>query len=454
MKTAWALGALLLAVLAAFGPILGHGFVFDDFALIVENAGVHGLDRARLAWMFATTWLTTYMPLGWASFAAVHAAAGLSPAAYHAANLGAHWLVCAALFAAARRLLRAGGHPRPEESAFLAALLFAVHPFQANTVAWAIELPDMLSTLFFLLAIFVYLGGTSRARVAGVFALYLVSLLFRWKSLSLPAVLVGLDYWPLGRLRARPGDPFDRARVWVWAEKAPFAVLAVAAASLTMLAKSREAYAAAFEPGAAARALWLYAGLLFSPGGYRAAYGLHGAGAGAWLALAGAGALTAWLWARRRERPWALLAWTAYAAAVLPPALSSQNGAVYVYLAYGYLGVLGLFVLAGSAARTPRAWAAVSALSLGLIILSRREIRHWSGQVAFWSAAVERDPGFSPARGELGAALLAEGRAAEALPHLEARLADAPSDALAAARKKKPPGRSPGRLRSSADGAR
>ena len=180
LRDASAAAILLLAVLAAFGPILGHGFVFDDLALIVENAGVHGLDAARLRWMFFSTYLTTYMPLGWAAFASVFSFAGLDPAAYHAANLAAHWLVSLALFAASRRLFRLAGNPEPEIPAFAAALLFCVHPYQVNTVAWAIELPDMLSTLCFLLAVTVYLGGASRPRTAAVLGLYAVSLLFRW----------------------------------------------------------------------------------------------------------------------------------------------------------------------------------------------------------------------------------------------------------------------------------
>jgi len=400
--------ALLAAILAAFYPILGHGFVFDDFALIVENPGIRGLDAARLRWMFSTTYLTTYMPLGWAAFAAVFELAGLSPAAFHAANLAAHWLVAVALFAVSRRLYRLAGNAKPEAPAFVAALLFCVHPFSVNTVAWAIELPDMFSTLFFLLAVFVYLSGSSRSRLTAVFGLFVVSLLFRWKGLSLPFVLVALDYWPLGRLRARPGDWFDRTRVRVWSEKAPFFVLAIAAASLTALAKSHEAYCPSFAPAAAARVLWLYPWALLRPRDYLAAYALHGAtnslGLPGWAALGFAAVTTIVLWLRRRVWPAAFLAWVCYAAAVLPPALSAQNGSVYVYLAYGYLGCTGLFMLAGAAARRAVGLAAALALAAALIVATRFEVRHWSDPVAFWTRAVALDPDFGPARDQLASA--------------------------------------------------
>jgi len=427
--------ALLAAVLAAFWPILGHGFVFDDFALIVDNPGIRGLDAERLRWMFSSTYLTTYMPLGWAAFAAVHAVAGLSPAAFHAANLAAHWLVALALFAAARRVLHLAGDAKPDAPAFAAALLFAVHPFQVNTVAWAIELPDMLSTLFYLLAVFAYLGRSRPRAAAAAFACFAISLLFRWKSLSLPLVLVGLDYWPLGRLRARPGDPFDKDKVWIWAEKAPFVVLAIAAASLTVLAKSREVYAPSFDPAAAARVLWLYPAALLKPWGYLSAYALHGdansLGMPGWLALALAAAAAAGLWHFRRRRPYLLLVGACYAAAALPPALSAQNGAVFVYAAYGYLACLGVFVLAGAAAAKRPVFAIL--LSAAFIAGSRLELRHWSGPVAFWTRSVELDPGFSPARGQLGAALLAAGRYEESFTQLAARLEAAPADLNAAA---------------------
>lgn len=410
--------ALLLAVLAAFRPILGHGFVFDDFALIVENAGVHGLDAARVRWMLFSTYLTTYMPLGWAAFAAVFSLAGLEPAAFHAANLAAHWLVGVALFAAARRLFRRAGIAEPDIPAFAAALLFCVHPFQVNTVAWAIELPDMLSTLLFLIAVFVYLGGASGRRVAAVFGLYAVSLLFRWRSLSLPLVLVALDYWPLGRLRARPGDPFDQERVGVWAEKAPFLLLAVAAASITQLAKSREMYEPSFAPAAAARALWLYPWTLAWPRDYLAAYGLQGGWSRPfppdWAALVLTALAAAGLWLLRRRLPALLLAGVFYAAAVLPPALGAQDGMVYVYLAYGYLGCIAFFVLGGAAFRRPAGLAVACVLALALIAGTRRELRHWSDQVSFWSRAVALDPGFEPARVQLREAVLARDRKEEA----------------------------------------
>ncbi len=431
-----AVAGLLAATVAAFGAILQHGFVFDDFALIATNPGIRGLDPARLRWMFSSTYLTTYMPLGWASFAAVFALRGLDPAAYHAANLLAHWLTSAALFFAGRRLLRLAGHARPGASAFAAALLFCVHPFQVNTVAWAIELPDMLSTLIFLLCVFVYLGGRSYARLAAVLGLFAVSLLFRWKSLSLPFVLLALDFWPLRRLQSRRGDLFDQKAVRVWAEKAPFVILAIVAASLTVLAKSRETYAPSFVPVASARVLWLYPWALLRPWDYLVAYGLQGPqnslGLPGWIAVAGAAFTTGAAWFWRRERPALALAWFCYAAAVLPPALSAQGGAVFVYLAYGYLGVLGAFLLAGAALRG-RALLAAYALALIFVVASRREVRHWSDPVSFWSRAVALDPGFSAARGQLGASLLAQGRYDEALLQLEARLSDAPQDEVASA---------------------
>lgn len=420
--------ALLVATWAAFGRILAHGFVFDDYALIVTNAGIRGLDPARLRWMFSSTYLTTYMPLGWAALAAVHAFSGLAPSGYHAANLLAHWLVALALFLVARELFVLGGDKKPDVPAFAAALIFCVHPFQTNTVAWAIELPDMLSTLMYLSAVFIYLRDRSRASLTAVLGLYLVSLLFRWKSISLPVVLVALDYWPLKRLHAK-------TRVEVWAEKAPFFILAVAAASVTMLAKRHEASVPSFAPGTALRALWLFPWALLKPWGYLSAYPLHGAGDPFWLQAWGAFALTAAVavaaWRYRRASPWLAPACVVYAAAVLPPALFSQDGWTAVFLAYGYLGCLGAFVLAGSLARGSRGLAVAVASSAVFVVLSREEARHWSDPVAFWTRAVELDPRFSPAQGLLGDALYSAGRYREALPYLAARLAWAPDDAVA-----------------------
>jgi hypothetical protein len=256
--------------------------------------------------------------------------------------------------------------------------------------------------------------------VAAVFGLYAVSLLFRWRSLSLPLVLLALDYWPLGRLRARRGDPFDRERVGVWAEKVPFLMLAIAAASLTQLAKSREMYEPSFAPVAAARALWLYPWALAWPGDYLAAYGLQGGTSPvlpAWAALVLTAAAAAALWLLRRRRPAFLLAGVFYAAAVLPPALGAQGGLVYVYLAYGYLGCIAFFALAGAAVRRGWGLAAVCVLALALIAGSRREARHWRDQISFWSRAAALDPDFAPAHGQLSEALLAAGRKEEAARH-------------------------------------
>ena len=422
-----AAAALVAASFAAFGPALRAGFIFDDRWLIVDNAGVAGLDLARLRWMLSTNYLTTFMPLGWLLFAAIRASRGLSPAAFHAAGLLLHGLVATAFFEACRRLLRAAGQARADGPAFAAALLFCVHPFMTSSAGWATELPDLASTLLFLCAVAVYLGGRSRARLTAVFLLYLLALLFRWKAVSLPIVLLVLDFWPL------------RRRAWL--EKAPFFVLAAAAAALTAAAKSRIGYAAAWMPAASCRGLLLYCGALLWPFEQRALYALQSGGDAlgvpAALAVALVAAVTALLWLRRRSWPAALGAWVCYAAAVAPPSLHAQGPFMFVFLPYGYLGALPLFALASLGLvrlgrRGPKVLAAVTAAAaLALGFYSRRESAYWRTGVSFWTHAVAVDRDCAVCRAELGHALLEAGRLNDAWFVLNAQLLYNPADPVA-----------------------
>jgi protein O-mannosyl-transferase len=407
------LGCALLAVLP-FIPVLGFDFVWDDHVLIVENDLITGLDLGRLWWMAKSLWMGTWQPLGWLAYALIHAAAGIKPAAFHAAGLAAHAAVAAALCAAAERLL-----PGRRLAAILAAGLFAVHPLSAATVSWATELPDQLAALFCLLALIAHLDG-KKTRAAVLFA---VSLGFRWKGIALPFVLLALDRYPLRRKPDIKG-------------KAPLFALAAAALVLNGLAKSFAGYAASLDLGGTARGLLIFLGKLAWPSNLLPAYSLVEPGRSFLLPGWGAMLLCAAIaWAARRSKP-AAAALACYALLIAPPLLAGQKGIALAFAQYPYLAAMPLFVLAGAGlAALPRGKGAAAGV-LALVVLgavARRESSWWRSDETLWRRTLAVDPDCRMAYSNLGDALLRQGRAREAFPYIEAQLRYNPDDPSARA---------------------
>ncbi|HNQ23354.1 MAG TPA: tetratricopeptide repeat protein [Phycisphaerae bacterium] len=242
-----------LASFAAFYPALHADFVnLDDDRLFVSNTAYQGLDSTHLRWMFTTTFMGHYQPLTWLSAAVDHYLSGPQPSSYHRNNLILHALNGVLLYFVALRLLRAA---RPDETAQMpvasrlaaaaAALLFAVHPLRVESVAWASERRDVLSTLFLLLALLLYLravrpgAAALRSRPALVLCctLLLLSLLCKAWGMSFVVITVVLDVYPLRRLPARLRDWFAPAYRTLWAQKIPLVVLGVAAAVMAGIAQ-------------------------------------------------------------------------------------------------------------------------------------------------------------------------------------------------------------------------
>jgi tetratricopeptide (TPR) repeat protein len=190
---------LVAAVLLVFSPVLKNGFVhLDDPVYISSNPVTQkGLSPSNVAWAFTTGTDANWFPLTWLSVMLDVDLFGLEPSGHHAMSLGLHALSTALVFALMRRFGIARG-----PSAFAAAL-FGVHPLRVESVAWAAERKDVLSMalgLLTLLAYVRYAEAPSARRMASVTGLLLLGLMAKPMLVTLPFVLLLLDWWPLRRV--------------------------------------------------------------------------------------------------------------------------------------------------------------------------------------------------------------------------------------------------------------
>ena len=243
----WLIAALVAeAVFAAFLPALRADFVsWDDNINFLSNPYYRGLGPEQLKWMF-TVMAGHYSPLTWLSHGLDYVLWGMKPAGYHFVNVLLHAVAAAIAYFVALRLLAAAVAPEPRGAlrfaAAVAALLFALHPLRVESVAWITERRDVLCGVFFLLAIAFYLraveGEATRARWywASV-AMAALALLSKAMAVTLPALLLLLDVYPLRRLGPGRLGPGRWTRRDVWLEKIPFVVLSLVAAVLAVLAQ-------------------------------------------------------------------------------------------------------------------------------------------------------------------------------------------------------------------------
>jgi hypothetical protein len=157
----WLVPTVVVVTFLAFAPTLHNQFVdWDDVDNFTRNPSYRGLGWTQLRWMWTSALLGHYVPVTWMSLGMDYLVWGMNPAGYHLTSLLLHCAGAAVFALVALRLLSAssvaadGEHAlaRPVGAAF-AALLFAVHPLRVESVAWVTERRDVLSGLFFLLAI-------------------------------------------------------------------------------------------------------------------------------------------------------------------------------------------------------------------------------------------------------------------------------------------------------------
>lgn len=230
--TAW---SVLLAcgvfgvTLTVFLPVLDNGFVeWDDRANILVNPHFHGLTAGHLQWMFSSFHGGHYQPLTWITLAVDYLVHGLSPRGYHLTSILLHALNAVLLW---RLLITLSAPAFPEVSrrqllfcCALGALFWSVHPLRVESVAWVSERRDLVSGLFFLLALNSYLRGSRWLTLL----FFTLSLLGKAWAITLPLVFILLDLYPLQR---------ERTLRRLIVEKWPFLLLAALFALLAYLAQ-------------------------------------------------------------------------------------------------------------------------------------------------------------------------------------------------------------------------
>jgi len=444
---------LILGTLALYNPASRHPFVnFDDDGYVTNNPHVRaGLSGETVRWAFTTTELANWHPLTWLSHALDFQLFGLNPAGHHDTNILLHAANVTLLFLLLQWTTGFTGR------SLMVAALFAVHPVNVESVAWIAERKNLLSMLFFLLALWSYAwyarnpGAGRYAAVAGLFALGLMA---KPQIITLPFLLLLWDYWPLRRMFSAPQDGtakyVSRSFSYLIVEKIPLFLLSLASAIITMKAqKAGGAVRSALEfsfPVRLENALVSYAryvGKAFWPSRLAPLYPHPGNSLAGWQ-VAGASlvlvASTALVLAMRRER-YLAVGWFWFLGTLVPMIGLVQVGEAAMADRYAYLPFIGLFLMViwGVSDWAARRKIATKALAVpaggvlcALMVVAHIQLGYWGDNVTLWSHAVEvTGPNFV-AQDNLGGALLLRGNLEEAMPHFRMAAQINPQDPLSA----------------------
>ena len=430
--------ALVVLTVAAFLPVRHNGFIlYDDPAYITRNEHVAGgLTGAGLAWALTGTASDNWHPLTWASHMLDVTLFGMQPAAHHLTSLLLHALAAALLF-----LVLAALTGRRWPSALVAAL-FAIHPLHVESVAWASERKDVLSGLFWVLTMGAHLRYARRPG-AGRYAVTVLCLAFgllaKQMLVTLPLVLLLLDWWPLGRVAVNlrgPSSPGRRTPLQVLTEKIPLLALAGAAGTVTFLVQRQSG--AVKDLGLiplVPRALngivsyVRYLGKAVWPSDLSPLYPHPGPDLSLAEVAACLGVLLAVTLVVRvagGRRPWLAVGWLWYLVTLLPVIGIVQVGWQGMADRYSYIPLVGIFLLlaweAGErAASGPVRRVFVAAVLLNLAVLGMltwRQTALWHDSVRLFGRAVAATPGNVMAEFLLGKAQRIAGNPGAAIVHL------------------------------------
>jgi tetratricopeptide (TPR) repeat protein len=453
---------LLIALITAgvYWPVAKQGFInFDDPDYVSGNPRVQaGLTLGSVQWAFTSFYASNWHPLTWLSHMLDCQIYGLRPGGHHVTSLLLHVVNSLLLFGLLKRLTGAFWR-----SALVAAL-FALHPLHVESVAWVSERKDVLSAFFFMLTLWAYARyaevQSPKSKVqslnSGVWyvaalVLFALGLMSKPMLVTLPFVLLLLDYWPLGRFQlatAKPPLPATAQRVTltrIAVEKIPFFALSALSCVLTFLVQRA---CGAMIPLAktpfelrVANALVAYArylGKTFWPAKLAVFYPYSHLSVDSWQVMGAALLLliaTVAIVLAARKQPCLLIGWLWFLGTLVPVIGLVQVGKQALADRYTYLPHIGLFILIvwGSAAviarlRRPRLISVVAAglAVAGCGIITSRQLSYWRDTKTLFQHAVAVTSRNFVAYAVVGNALVEEGKLPEAIEQCRKSLEIAP----------------------------
>jgi tetratricopeptide (TPR) repeat protein len=434
---------LVLAAItfAVFGQTLHYEFInYDDDDYVYENPVVSGgITIKGIVWAFTRAHFANWHPLTWLSHELDCQLYGLNPGGHHLTSVLLHIATVIALFLVLRQMTGALWR-----SAFVAAV-FAIHPLRVESVAWVAERKDVLSGLFFMLTLGAYVRYArhpwSLARYGLVVLLFAMGLMCKPMLVTLPVVLMLLDYWPLRRV-----EPRKLSRLAM--EKLPLLALSGIFCVVTFLAQheaiqSTDSISLSLRFANALVTCMVYLGQMVYPAGLAVLYPYPHNGLLEWevmlavILLAGVSAVALW---KRRTQPWMLTGWLWYLVMLLPVAGIVQVGFQAHADRYTYLPQIGIcLALTWWAAELGLKWMApraaigvVMTVVIGaLMVCARIQTAYWKNNETLWTHAIDCTKNNASAHLSLGTDLLAKGKVDEAIAEYQKSLQIRPTFAYA-----------------------
>jgi Tfp pilus assembly protein PilF len=420
---------LATITLAVFWQVNQYDFVYDDVVYITENSHIKsGITLDGFRWAFSTRYADLWNPLLWLSFMADYQLFGLNAGSYHFTNLILHILSTLLLFWLFNRMTGAIW-----KSAFVAAF-FALHPLHVESVAWIAERKDVLSAFFWMLTLCLYVYYTEKPimrRYLLVLFSFVLALMSKPMVVTLPVVMILLDYWPLKRFESEKGN----CVLWQLKEKMPFFILSAALVIVTFYTPNEEVrYIKGFPLSSrianAPVAFMTYLERTFWPHDMAAFYPFP-AQIPIWQVL-GTSLLiiviTTVVVIMLKRMPFLFVGWIWYAVTILP-VIGFIPVAFYPYAMadrYHYLPSIGIAVIL--------AWGIPSLIKseqtrkkilfpVGIIFLSImaflswNQCEYWKNSFELWKHALEVTKNNCPAHNNFGLTLFAKGKIDEAINH-------------------------------------